>query len=537
MNYIGDIVEDATVAFSWNSFNAPGASVTRATDGTVKVRRHDDGTDCTGTSVTDTEDTPATGIHECKIDTNDNVNYTPGNDYTVWLDGAVIDGQTVNAALATFSIENRYTSGKLLKYMQLLSRKDAAIATDNSAEVTEINTNEGSGAGAYDNATDSQEAIADEIAAGVATINVPTAGTITTGDQGATTFADAGIDDGVYWTIGDENGANTIENIATIALGTNKEAVSLDVEGRYTRQGGGGYVVEIFVRNYTTPGNTDFDKLSSGTSTTEMRSRTNDQEYEFSLLPRHTNRVVDGADSIGDVQVKFVSTRTTTANGDVLRLDIIGVSAVAEGAVSPTIIADAVWNKDLQDIRHDETETSIAGHLLDHSSGLHTDVSVSNTGLSFTLTNGTTAADAYVGMMLEIKDETASSRVVEVRRITSWTSGRVITVDRAFSFVPQVADHAHVLGLSYGDVNVQAMAADVEAAIVTAIFAKTGITAGGVYTFEKAIKIITAWAAGDWIDKSGEAGTHEILDPDDGSTVIMEAIQSETTPFKDITVL
>ena len=110
MIYLGDIAEDTTVSFCWSSNDGNGGSITRATDGTIKVRRHDDGTDCTGTSVTDTEDTPDTGIHECKIDTSDNANYTIGDDYTVWLDGAVIDGETVNASLANFSIENRFTN-------------------------------------------------------------------------------------------------------------------------------------------------------------------------------------------------------------------------------------------------------------------------------------------------------------------------------------------------------------------------------------------------------------------------------------------
>lgn len=109
--YLGDIAENATIAFGWDTVDGNGASITRATDGTIKVRRLDDGTDCTGTSVTDNEDTPDTGIHECIIDTNDNANYTPSNDYAVWLDGAVIDGQTVNAVLATFSIENRFMRG------------------------------------------------------------------------------------------------------------------------------------------------------------------------------------------------------------------------------------------------------------------------------------------------------------------------------------------------------------------------------------------------------------------------------------------
>lgn len=50
---------------------------------------------------------------------------------------------------------------KVLKYFQLLFRKDAAIATDNATELTAINANGGSGAGAFDNTTESTEAIRD----------------------------------------------------------------------------------------------------------------------------------------------------------------------------------------------------------------------------------------------------------------------------------------------------------------------------------------------------------------------------------------
>jgi hypothetical protein len=53
------------------------------------------------------------------------------------------------------------TATKLTKYVQLLARKDAAIATDNAAEVTEINADGGSGAGAFLNTTDALEAIRD----------------------------------------------------------------------------------------------------------------------------------------------------------------------------------------------------------------------------------------------------------------------------------------------------------------------------------------------------------------------------------------
>lgn len=50
---------------------------------------------------------------------------------------------------------------KVRKFFQLIARKDTAIATDNATELSELNANGGSGAGAYSQATDSLEAIRD----------------------------------------------------------------------------------------------------------------------------------------------------------------------------------------------------------------------------------------------------------------------------------------------------------------------------------------------------------------------------------------
>ena len=75
------------------------------------------------------------------------------------------------------------------------------------------------------------------------------------------------------------------------------------------------------------------------------------------------------------------------------------------------------------------------------------------------------------------------------------------------------------------------------ASVVTTLLAKTGITAGGTWTFEKIMKVLTAWAAGKWQDKAGSPGTYEVLDPDDGTTVIAEVTPSETTPQKLVTIL
>lgn len=105
--YLGDFAEDATVHFIWASYDSSGASVTRATDGTVSVYK-DNGTTQSTAGVTDTEDFDTlTGIHACTIDTSADAFYATGANYTVVLSAATIDGQTVNAVLAHFSVENR----------------------------------------------------------------------------------------------------------------------------------------------------------------------------------------------------------------------------------------------------------------------------------------------------------------------------------------------------------------------------------------------------------------------------------------------
>ena len=72
--------------------------------------------------------------------------------------------------------------------------------------------------------------------------------------------------------------------------------------------------------------------------------------------------------------------------------------------------------------------------------------------------------------------------------------------------------------------------------VVSGIFSKTGITEGGTWDFAKAIKIMMAWTMGLARDKSGEDGVVEILDPDDGETVIAELTRSDSTPYKTVTV-
>lgn len=71
---------------------------------------------------------------------------------------------------------------KIRKYLQLLARKDSAIATDNATELSELNANGGSGAGGFVNTGESLEAIANITNLGTGartvTVTVQTSGSV-----------------------------------------------------------------------------------------------------------------------------------------------------------------------------------------------------------------------------------------------------------------------------------------------------------------------------------------------------------------------
>jgi hypothetical protein len=116
MIWLGDLAAGATVRFLWGSNGQSGASITRATAGGIKIYKDASTTErASAAGITDTVDFDGrTGIHLCAIDLSDNTDagfYAAGHDYAVMVAGAVIDGQTVNAVLAHFSIANRPVQG------------------------------------------------------------------------------------------------------------------------------------------------------------------------------------------------------------------------------------------------------------------------------------------------------------------------------------------------------------------------------------------------------------------------------------------
>lgn len=121
-DYLGDFAAGATVRLWWNTNAIAGESITRATDGSIRIYK--DGSDTQRSSaagITDSEDADSlTGVHRLSIDLSDNTDsgfYAAGSDYVVVLVGATIDGKTINHALGQFSIENRNIKANVVTWL------------------------------------------------------------------------------------------------------------------------------------------------------------------------------------------------------------------------------------------------------------------------------------------------------------------------------------------------------------------------------------------------------------------------------------
>ena len=110
----GDFVAGATVPIPFNTFDSNGASVTVTDLVAGDVHIHKDAGTAERTSangVTASIDFDGiTGNHLITIDTSDDTDagfYAPGSDYAVRLEGITVNGQTLNAWIGMFSVENR----------------------------------------------------------------------------------------------------------------------------------------------------------------------------------------------------------------------------------------------------------------------------------------------------------------------------------------------------------------------------------------------------------------------------------------------
>jgi len=114
--YLGDYAVNSLVDHKWNAQGADGASITRATNGSIRVYKDNSTTErSTAAGITDIEDFDGlTGINHLRINLGDNTDptfYTAGSEYQIVLKSAsfglaAIKTDTVNVDLTATSIKD-----------------------------------------------------------------------------------------------------------------------------------------------------------------------------------------------------------------------------------------------------------------------------------------------------------------------------------------------------------------------------------------------------------------------------------------------
>jgi len=119
MMYLGDFEDDKLVCFCFCTNDKNGAAITytggSAPNYGVSIYRDDDTVENTTGIVVTKDFDGITGIHNFRLDLAADTFYATEYDYSIVLSGVTIDGETVNAVLATFSIENRFAGSSVFK--------------------------------------------------------------------------------------------------------------------------------------------------------------------------------------------------------------------------------------------------------------------------------------------------------------------------------------------------------------------------------------------------------------------------------------
>ena len=112
MKHLGDLTEDQTVEFTFNTQQADGTPITLAGTPSLAVYKTGSTEESTAGITLTVDYDSVTGLHHVSIDTSADAFYATGNDYSVVVAAGTVDGTSVvGATLAEFSIENRFMRG------------------------------------------------------------------------------------------------------------------------------------------------------------------------------------------------------------------------------------------------------------------------------------------------------------------------------------------------------------------------------------------------------------------------------------------
>ena len=110
--YVGDYIVNDSVYLFWWTMAEPSAN------GTIKVYKDGDTGEITAPTgiLQDVRNFDGQNwLHMIQIDTSVNTFYAKERDFCVMVEGIVIDGVTLDAAIGSFSVENRYAGKQFIR--------------------------------------------------------------------------------------------------------------------------------------------------------------------------------------------------------------------------------------------------------------------------------------------------------------------------------------------------------------------------------------------------------------------------------------
>jgi len=271
------------------------------------------------------------GSAEITLNTMDTVLDTIAGD-VVNIDGITPEAAGVAATPADVATALTDINLDHLMFQPVADRDIMAEVVDDTV-LANIMTKTDGDTSDFDHATDSLEAMRDEITAVSDSLEVASGETINDGTaQGATDFNDTHTDNGTHFDIKNVQPGDTgIDVEVLFAIGTSRIGTQLHINGYFNAVGSN--KVEIYAYNYTS---SSFDKLSTGSIHTEMRDRGSDKDYDFALSTAYTDPAT------GNMRIRFLADANTA--DDELFLDYIVVTAAYKGsAISSETISNAVW--------------------------------------------------------------------------------------------------------------------------------------------------------------------------------------------------
>jgi len=149
---------------------------------------------------------------------------------------------------------------------------------------------------------------------------------------------------------------------------------------------------------------------------------------------------------------------TLQADSDLYDTDAEYAAAIWDALIDSYDDTDNAFGNLLSNVSEDDGGTlRFTSNALEQAPGgvtyaVDSTVATSNTTTSFTLAAGKASNDAYNDMIISVTD--AGDGNIEVRRVSDWTSGLVVTVDTAYSFTPDVGDVVHIVENAYAAVSV-----------------------------------------------------------------------------------